>query len=371
METIDLDSAGWWESESPDLRLNPKRPVEVEGLLDFVSGDLGIRGAVILATSGSSGQAKFVVQTRTALLASAAAVNRHCGLGKDEIWLGGLSTFHVGGIGIHARAYLSGARVVPMAWDAWTRDGSLFMEALKKSRVTITSLTPTHLWDLVQSGVRCPGHLRGVFLGGGRIAPDLVGRARELGWPVWPTYGMTEAASQVATSLEGDPVWLPLLPEWEAGEEEGGRLKLRGEALFAGYARSEKKGWSFDPARDPDGWFKTGDLVELRNGRVRFLSRADWVVKVSGEQVSLDSLNGRLDDFGIPGRIVALPEERREHELVLVCEAHDEERFTAFQASLPPVERIARRVVVSRLPRTDLGKPDHAAIKVLAAEMGS
>ncbi|MCB1204213.1 MAG: AMP-binding protein [Verrucomicrobiae bacterium] len=367
MEAIDLDSAGWWESEAPDLRLNPKRPVEAEGLLDFVAGDLGIRGAVLIATSGSSGQAKFVVQTRAALLASAAAVNRHCGLGKEEIWLGGLSTFHVGGIGIHARAFLSGARVVPMAWDAWTRDGTAFMKTLEESGATVTSLTPTHLWDLVQTERWSPRNLRGVFLGGGRIAPDLVERARDLGWPVWPTYGMTEAASQVATSLEGDPLWLPLLAEWETRIGPGGRLQLRGDALFAGYVRREKEGWSFDIARAPDGWFTTGDCVEIRGQRLRFLSRADAVVKVSGELVSLDSLNVRLVEFGICGRIVALPDERREHELVLVCEAHDEERFAACQAALPPVERVARRVIVPRLPRTDLGKPDHGAMEAIAA----
>lgn len=366
MEAADLSSPAYWESETVDLRLNPRRPADVSGLRGFLEGELGLRAAVVLATSGSSGSAKFVVLSKAAVLASADAVNAHCGLTGGDLWLGGLSTFHVGGLGIHARAFRGGAKVVPMAWDGWARDGSAFLRAAGEAGATLASLTPTHLWDLVRAGARCPSSLRGVLLGGGKIDPALVAEARHLGWPLWPTYGMSETASQVATNVEGGVEWLPLLPGWEARTDGEGRLWLRGAALFSGYALREGEGWRFDSARDGEGWFATGDCCELRGGELRFVSRVDGAVKVLGELVSLPALNDRLIAFGIVGWIVALSEPRYGHELVLVSEGGDAGELERFNADLPPVERVVRRVVVEELPRTGLGKPDRARIEEVA-----
>lgn len=366
METPDLNSPDYWAAEAVDLRLNPRRPVETAGLREFVEGALGVRAAVVLATSGSSGVAKFVVLPKAAILSSAGAVNSHCGLTEDDVWLGGLSTFHVGGIGIHARAFCNGARVVPVAWDAWTRDGAAFLGAVRQAGATLSSLTPAHLSDLVEAGARCPASLRGVFLGGGRIRPDLVTAARELGWPLWPTYGMSETASQVATALEGDGTWLPVLPGWETGADARGQLRLRGEALFSGYVIRGERGWTFERAVDDEGWFVAGDCCELRGRDLRFLVRADGAVKVLGELVSLPALNDRLGEWGICGMIVSLPHPRKENELVLVREGRVGVALERFNEALSPVERLVREVVVDALPRTDLGKPDRTQIEALA-----
>lgn len=364
METTDLNSPGYWESRSLDLRLNPKRSADANGLREFLEGELGIRSAVVLASSGSGGVAKFVVLGKAALLASANAVNAHCGLGSDDVWLGGLSTFHVGGIGIHARAFCSGARVVPMAWDGWTRDGSVLIDAIENHGVTLTSLTPTHLSDLVAAGRRAPASLRGVFLGGGRITPAVFEAGRELGWPLWPTYGMSETASQVATSTEGNWEWLPILSIWETSSDTVGRLCLRGPALAEGTALKEGGEWRFVRAVDDTGWFRGADACELRDGCLRFVSRLDDAVKIAGELVSLDALNRRICELGIVGLVVAVPDPRREHELVLVCEGGT--LLDKVNEGIPLIERIQRLVTVSQLPRTELGKPDRAAIEALA-----
>ncbi len=366
MGEMELNSPDYWESNGVDLRLNPRRPVEVTGLREFLESELEPRGSVVLATSGSSGSAKFVVLPKAALLASADAVNEHCGLGAEDVWLGGLPTFHVGGIGIYARAYRAGARVAPMAWDAWTRDGIAFLRRVREAGATLASLTPAHLCDLVGSGAPCPPSLRGVFLGGGRIDAALVERALALGWPIWPTYGMSETASQVATNLSGGTEWLPLLPGWEARTGEGGRLLLRGAPLFSGYAMRKGEGWRFDPARDAGGWFVGGDRCELRGGELRFVSRIDGAVKVLGELVSLPALNDRIAAFGIRGWIVAVPEPRRGNELVMVSEGGDAGDLERFNTELPAVERVVRRVAVAELPRTETGKPDRAKIEALA-----
>lgn len=367
MEATDLSSPGYWESESLDLRLNPRRDIDATGLREYLAGEIGVRSGVVLATSGSAGVAKFVLLSKAALLASARAVNAHCGLTADDVWLANLSTFHVGGIGIHARAHVNGAKVVPMPWDAWTRDGAVFLAAIDQSRATLASLTPTHLWDLVRINAVAPDSLRGLFLGGGWIDPLLVARAKELGWPVWPTYGMTETASQVATSTAGDPGWLPLLPVWEGRTDDTGRLHLRGEALCEGTLTKSGGRWLFHPACDEEGWMATGDAVELRPGELRFRSRIDGAVKVSGELISLPMLNERLAAMGIDGLIVAVSEPRRGNELVLVCESRGVSLLESFNEGLPAVERVGRVIEVGSLPRTEIGKLDRAAIEALAA----
>src|SRR5947209_7140162 len=100
-----------------------------------------LRRHVFVATSGTTGDVKLVALSKDAILASAAAVNVRLGAGRDDVWCCVLPTFHVGGLGIHARAYLSGARVVTMRWDpqAFVRAGS-----------TLASLVPAQVHDLVR-----------------------------------------------------------------------------------------------------------------------------------------------------------------------------------------------------------------------------
>ena len=139
--------------------------------------------------------------------------------------------------------------------------------------------------------------------------------------------------------------------------------------LFAGYAVKETNEWRFDDARDGEGWFVTGDRCALENGILRFLGRADDLVKVSGELISISRLNslaGRIaHDHGIDVAVVAVPDERRENLLVLVVEASrsgGREMLSWINAELDPIERIGLAVSVEKLPRTDIGKLDRDAL---------
>jgi len=372
VETPDLTSARYWESDEVDIRLNPRRSIDATGLRAFLEDGMGVRRAVVLATSGSSGAFKFAVLAKEALLASARAVVDHLELTGDDTWLAGLSDFHVGGLGIHARAFVTGARVEQFEAAPWRRDGGPFVEALENAGATWTSLTPTHLHDLVTAGRRAPRPLRGVLVGGGRVDAGLAERAVELGWPVRASYGMTEAASQIATARDVRVEPLPILPAWETriGAEE--RLEIRGHALFSGYARREGDGWRFDPATDADGWFRTGDRCEVSDGRLRFLGRADDLVKVSGELVSRSSVEAAVElaagEFGTAAALVVRPEARRGNEMVAVLEtgAVSAEAFrAALEDRLDGIERVRRVVEVERVPRTEIGKVDRAALERL------
>ena len=85
-------------------------------------------------------------------------------------------------------------------------------------------------------------------------------------------------------------------------------------------------------------------------------------MKVSGELVSLAGLNTRLAALGISGAVVAVPDQRRGNELVLVVEGGTAGAFDRFNSTLPLVEQVSRVIAMAELPRTDLGKLDIAAI---------
>jgi O-succinylbenzoic acid--CoA ligase len=311
---------------------------------------------VWLATSGTQGTFKVVALAREALAASARAVNDHLGAGRDDVWLNVLPRFHVGGLAIELRAALVRARVQTCA--GWSVED--FLHFAEKARATLTSLVPTQVHDLVKAGAKAPLSLRAAVVGGGALQENLRARARDLGWPIVPSYGLTEAGSQVATAAPGakDRDWLPLLPHIEARLGEEGVLELRGPSMLSGWLLFGGDGgirWE-DPKAD--GWLRTGDRAKLRGRELRVLGRVDDLVKIRGELVDTAGLERELQSrvkSGAVGLIVA-EDERNGNTLRVRAEnssAANEAR-EAFDV-FPPFAR-PQAVEVGPIVRTALGK---------------
>ncbi|HUR79400.1 MAG TPA: AMP-binding protein, partial [Thermoanaerobaculia bacterium] len=293
---MDID----WLSEESHVMLNPRMPAEERARLEsFVTP---LPGHLWLSTSGTTGALKLTALSKRAMLASAAAVNRHLQSDANDVWLCVLPTFHVGGLGIYARAFLSGARVVTEGWDG----------------VTLASLVPAQVSDLVRAGTRAPDSLRAVVIGGGALSSSLYEQARALGWPVLPSYGMTECCSQVATATLDSPE-LVLLDHIEARIEDDGRLALRGAALFTGYSTE-------DGFVDPkiDGWFITEDVASIAGRVLRVEGRRGDFVKIGGESVDLSRLDRILADLGADAAVIAIPDERLGHVIAVAIASADE-----------------------------------------------
>lgn len=384
METVDLTSAAFWEGERAVVLLNPAQADdgEAEAIGRAVGECDGLAGHVIFRTSGSEGAAKYACLSRQALLASAEAVNGHLGAGKQDRWLRAVPEFHVGGLGIHARAFRggSGVGVLEGRWDA-----GAYAEACAESGATLSSLVPAQVHDLVREGLGAPESMRALIVGGGRLSGDLTRKARALGWPVLRTYGLTEAASQVATESPdcgqnadaGDDPAAPVLQGWDVKVDAGGVLSIRGAALFSGYLeRHRDGGWRFvDPKEG--GWFRTSDRVELLedSGRetraIRFVERVGGVVKILGELVSLGEVRRRVEEIagGAEVAVVAVDDARTGKRLVLVYEeaAVAREEAARIRAMYDErgagYERIGGMEGVSRIPRSVIGKVDYGRLE--------
>jgi O-succinylbenzoic acid--CoA ligase len=349
------DEAPRWEGGGRYLLLNPRlSPAWREQVLAAEFPDWSDH--VWLATSGTQGTFKVVALAREALAASARAVNRHLGAGKDDVWLNPLPLFHVGGLGIEVRAALTGARVQTCA--GWSVES--FLDSAENARATLTSLVPTQVHDLVKAGAKAPPSLRAAVVGGGALDGNLRAQARDLGWPILPSYGLTEACSQVATAAPGstDRDWLPLLPHIEARLAEAGVLELRGPSMLSGWMLFRANGgvrWE-DPKAD--GWFRTGDRAELQGRELRVLGRVDDLVKIRGELVDAAALERELQSRVKSGAVCLIVAEdaRNGHTLRVQAEnsAAANEAREAFDV-FPPFAR-PQAVEVGPIVRTALGK---------------
>jgi O-succinylbenzoic acid--CoA ligase len=160
-----------FESDDSDLLLNPRLPAEERARLERLYAEAPRLAAHLwVSTSGTTGTLKLVALSKRAILASAAAVNRHLESADRDVWCCVLPTFHVGGLGIHARAWLSGARVVSHAWDP-----EAFVATCEREHVTLASLVPAQVRDVL--GRRAPATLRAIVVGGGALAPELYAAA--------------------------------------------------------------------------------------------------------------------------------------------------------------------------------------------------
>ena len=155
------------------------------------------RALAVMHTSGTTSEPKPIVLSYANFLASALGSAVALGLDQAERWLCPMPLTHVGGLSIPIRSAIYGTTTVVHARFETEAVLSELMDPTR--RITLVSLVPTMLSRLLDAGLSQPPALRWALLGGGPITPDLLERAQRAGVPVAPTYGMTEACSQIAT----------------------------------------------------------------------------------------------------------------------------------------------------------------------------
>jgi o-succinylbenzoate---CoA ligase len=297
--------------------------------------------ALVVPTSGSTGEPKGVELTAAALAASAAATEARIGAGR---WLLALPVTHVAGLQVVLRALRAGAPPVT---------GEL-VEATRRHRPDYVSLVPTQLRRFLGSAA-ATGALasyRAVLLGGAAAAPALVRRARDAGVPVVTTYGMSETCGGCVydgVPLDGVSVGI-----------EAGRIALAGPVVARGYR--------FGPGF-PGGRFRTGDLGTWDGQRLTVLGRADDVVNTGGEKVAPAAVEAALAEHPavVDAAVVGVPDEEWGERVVAVVvlsgplSVDDARAFVAARVSAAAAPRELR--VVDALPLLPSGKLDRAALR--------
>lgn len=142
---------------------------------------------------------------------------------------------------------------------------------------------------LVRDKVRARfgGRLKALVSGGARLDPDLSGFFLALGVTVLQGYGQTEAGPVVSVNLPWDndrrSVGTPLHGV-EVKVAEDGELLVRGDLVMDGYWNNPEATFRSIAVTPDDGlpWLHTGDVGELRNGRIHITDRKRDFIKLKG-----------------------------------------------------------------------------------------
>ena len=377
MDRSELTFADFWQSEQCQVLANPRDAgalMQARLIEAWARQQPELNGHLLFATSGSSGGLKWVALSRHALLASAKMVNQHLSAGSDDRWLMALPDFHVGGMGIAARCYDAGCELVKLE-GKWNPD--LYHSITDSENVSLSSLVPAQLYDLVQRGLKAPQCLRALMIGGGRLSDSVYEQAIKLGWPVMETYGMTEASSQIATASQGSRD-LKILPGWQVKLGEDERLLVKGAALLTGYvACFDDTCQLLDPKRD--GWFASEDVVMLESEGMLIRGRLDRCVKVLGELINLSEVEVKVKASvpeALPEQsiaVVAVEDSRKGHRLVLCGDKSLtlDSICSEYNRHCHPVERLDGVFSVAEIPRSPLGKVLYGVLAKKAAEQAA
>lgn len=286
--------------------------------------------AVVIATSGSTGQPKGVELSAAALTHSARASLDRIGAAPGDRWLLCLPATHIAGIQVLVRSLLAGTEPVIA--------GHLSPATAKDSGCTHVSIVPTQLRRLLaaqDAPATWADTFTSVLLGGAAAGARLVAAARDAGIPVVTTYGMSETCGGcVYDGLPLDGVAVSAAAD--------GRIRIAGPVLFSGYRlRPDLTAAAFG-----DRWFVTSDLGALdASGQVTVRGRADDVISTGGEKVVAGEVASVLETCpGVREAVVVGRPDKEWGERVTAVIVPD-------NSAQPPTLDLLRRHVRERLPR--------------------
>ena len=325
--------------------------------------------AVVVFTSGSTGVPRGVVLSRRALLAATTMSAAHLGWRADDRWALALSLAHVGGLNVVLRCLVAGKPVV------LTPTLATLGAALQTGTVTLASVVPTHVQDLLQDPAwRVAPNVRALLLGGAAAPQALLEAARRRSIPLLTTYGASETCGQVVTAVldaadrtQGVGVALPGV-QVQAGTALAPRaIVVRTPALFDGYLDDDRA--------QPRSEFTTSDLGFIAaDGSLVVIGRSDDIIITGGENVHPTAVEQVL--LTTPGVVEAVvfgvddPRWGRCIGAALVVDANFDapHAYTRWRAELAPFQRPRTLAIVPALPRTASGKVHRAAATVLLGQ---
>ena len=333
--------------------------------------------ALVVGTSGTTGTPRGVVLSHRAMAASAEAWMTI--LPPVTGWVLPFGVAHVAGLGILWRALRDGVPVtlVPRG------DPAALLRALGSVPApSHVSLVPAQLARVLDvTAGPPPGTLRAVLLGGGPVPPPLVTRALRAGWPVVPTYGLSETASG-ATALDPEEAWdhpnsagRPLpgvhLVIADEGRDGVGEIVVQSTSRCSGYLDDGAA------AAAPDDPLRTGDLGRLDSeGRLFVVDRrVDRIVR-GGENVAPAEVEAVILEHPaiVDAAVVARPDETLGQVPVAAIVLHPGAQHPGgnalaahCRASLAGFKVPAAWTRLDELPRTPGGKLRREAVRALLA----
>lgn len=268
---------------------------------------------LLLLTSGSTGTPKAVMHSHRTLLnrsASTAAFNRFC---SEDVSLNWMPLDHVGGLVMfHLRDVFAGCMQVQVATGWILEDPLRWLDLIERHKATVT-WAPNFAYALVADRAEEIARrrwdlssMRFMLNGGEAVVARTARRFLRLlaphglsGNSMYPAWGMSETASAITYSHHfslqttgddvsavevGEPIPNTSLRIVDAnhqvvGEAEKGKLQVRGASIMLGYHQNPEMNRK---VFTQDGWFDTGDVGFLREGRLTVTARTKDDIIING-----------------------------------------------------------------------------------------
>jgi acyl-CoA synthetase (AMP-forming)/AMP-acid ligase II/NADP-dependent 3-hydroxy acid dehydrogenase YdfG len=364
--------------------------------------------ALLLLTSGSSGKPKAVTQTHAALLAHVAAHAQAHGFTSTDVPLNWLALDHVGSIVmLHLGGVALAANQVHVRTEYILQDVVRWLDLIERHRATIT-WAPNFAFALVNdrgdevaSRRRDLSSMRFIVNGGEAVVASTARRfLRRLmphGLPATamrPAWGMSETSSAevissrftLESSSDADEYVEvgPPNPGFEirivddeqriVTEGREGHMEVRGTGVTRGYLNNAEANAS---AFTSDGWFRTGDLGWLRDGRMTISGRAKGEIIVNGVNYPAHEVEAAVEEVpGVSSSFAAAfavrEPEAQTDSLAVAFHARQQDDATLAELMRRIRQRVFDRVGVlprfvisveqSDIPKTAIGKIQRAAL---------
>ncbi|BBY37930.1 2,3-dihydroxybenzoate-AMP ligase [Mycobacterium mantenii] len=341
--------------------------------------------ALLLVSGGTTGTPKLIPRTHDDYLFNAKASAELCGLTSDDVYLAVLSAGHNFPL---ACPGLLGAMTVG-ATTVFGTDPSpeAAFAAIARHGVTVTALVPAlaKLWaQACEWEPVTPKSLRLLQVGGAKLEPEDARLVRSALTPaLQQVFGMAEGLlnytrlddpPELTEHTQGRPMSAAdeLRVVDAAGEPvpagEEGELLVRGPYTFNGYFRAERDN---ERSFDPDGFFRSGDVVRLRDdGYLVVTGRVKDVICRGGETISAADLEEQMHSHPAvySAAAVALPDPYLGEKICAAVVFNGRELSLAELNGYLDQRGVAAHarpdvvVAMTSLPTTPIGKIDKKAI---------
>ncbi len=264
--------------------------------------------AMLLYTSGTSGQMKAVAHSHNTVHAAVRSVTVPYDLSRDDVI--SVPNYHTHMAGMTYALYMSlGLGSTCVVQD--DTDMDLMLDLIARHSVSWSYLSPSYLVDLIsaqRAKPRSVTSLRRIVSGSAPLQPHLITSVREtFDVPLEALWGMTENGGVTVTRGD-DPEgwaahsdgraepWMQVRIAFEDDDAECGRLLVRGASQCLGYFGQRDV---YQACLDADGWFDTGDLAkdDGRGGIRIFGRRSDLVIRSGGMKVPILEIEAILQQL--------------------------------------------------------------------------
>ncbi|MFH8342788.1 amino acid adenylation domain-containing protein [Streptomyces sp. AM6-12] len=291
--------------------------------------------AYVIYTSGSTGRPKGVAVPHGALANFLATMGRRVPLSPSDRWLAVTTvSFDIAGLELYL-PLISGAAVVLAGKDTIAQPSAV-MAALRRHEVTVVQATPAFWQMLLMDEPNGAKDLR-ILVGGEALPAQLAGTLADQAAEVLNMYGPTETtiwstSAAIEPGTDAPPIGSPIgntqvfvldsrlrpVPRGVQGE-----LYIAGDGLARGYqgrpGLTSERFVACPFGASGARMYRTGDLVRWgRDGRLEYIGRTDFQVKVRGFRIELGEIENVLASHpGVAQAVVVVREDQEDDKRVI------------------------------------------------------